>query len=209
MSADSRLPVRPLSLVKDVRRRFFGSRAARPRDSDRRTSDHPYAFRPMRFLRRPAFVRCPGAPHRASVAFLFAFFFAMSAFAVCFVSFAADARAETLSNDVKHSNVSTVAPQFAPSVPSAPSTESASVSVSTSAPLAEDDPEPRPAVAALPRHVFSGYEEEPVDGRTGDTPTLVFGGRPWTNRGSGRSSFFPLSRRFDGHFPITRSNGAK
>lgn len=103
----------------------------------------------------------------------------MSAFAVCFVSFAADARAETLSNDVKHSNVSTVAPQFAPSVPSAPSTESASVSVSVSAsasaPLAEDDPEPRPAVAALPRHVFSGYEEEPVDGRTGDTPTLVFG----------------------------------
>ncbi len=99
----------------------------------------------------------------------------MSAFAVFFVSFAADARAETLSNDVKHSNVSTVAPQFAPSVPSAPSTESASVSASASAPLAEDDPEPRPAVAALPRHVFSGYEEEPVDGRTGDTPTLVFG----------------------------------
>ena len=118
----------------------------------------------MRFLRRPASVRCPGAPHRAAVAFFFALFLAASC-----ASFDADARAQSLPTDVKPSNGSTVSQQSALSTPSGPS------SASASAPLAEDDPEPRPAVAALPRHVFSENEAEPEEGRTGDTPTLVFG----------------------------------
>lgn len=159
----------------------------------------------MRFLRRPASVRCPGAPHRAAVAFLFALFLAASC-----ASFDADARAQSLPTDVKPSNGSTVSQQSALSTPSGPS------SASASAPLAEDDPEPRPAVAALPRHVFSENEAEPEEGRTGDTPTLVFGVptsvsgcRRRTNRGSGKNCSFPPTKRFGAPFPTTGSSGGR
>lgn len=64
-------------------------------------------------------------------------------------------------------------PFVAPARLTPPATEAATVSAS--APPAEDDPEPRPAVAALLRHVFSENEKESEAGRTGDTPTLVFG----------------------------------
>ena len=107
---------------------------------------------------------------------LFANLCALSAivflFAAC-LSFATDARADALLSAANASMASNGA--SASSSVSQPASASESASASASAPLAEDDPEPRPAVAALPRHVFSENEEEPEEGRTGDTPTLVFG----------------------------------
>lgn len=169
-----------------------------PRDFDRRTSGHSYAFRPMRFLRRPASVRCPGAPHRAAVAFFFALFLAASC-----ASFDADARAQSLPTDVKPSNGSTVSQQSALSTPSGPS------SASASAPLAEDDPEPRPAVAALPRHVFSENEADPRKAVRATRRRLFSGCRRRTNRGSGKNCSFPPTKRFGAPFPTTGSSGGR